>query len=239
MSVLNKSVYDKVKLRRAPRRESYAQCGEDIIIDFLFMWIGVSNVLYLDIGAHDPTWLSNTYYFYRKGYRGVLIEPDEELCKNLRKKRPADTVLNLAVGASGDSKMHMYVMTSRTLNTLDLAQAEQLQLAGRERIEAIRDVRCLGINEILLEYFEARTPNLVSLDIEGMDFDVLKAWDFSRFRPEVFCVETLTYSQNNEERKLTKIIDLMLANGYRVYADTYVNTIFVCQNAWTKRLIHD
>jgi FkbM family methyltransferase len=234
-----KIIYAKIKSKEMIERQSYAQCGEDIIIDFLLMWIGVNDVLYLDIGAHHPAWLSNTYYFYRRGYRGILIEPDEELCKNLRKKRPADTVLNLAVGASGDSKMHMYIMTSRTLNTLDLAQAEQLQLTGRERIEAIRDVRCLGINEILLEYFEARTPNLVSLDIEGMDFDVLKAWDFSRFRPEVFCVETLTYSQNNEERKLTKTIDLMLANGYRVYADTYVNTIFVCHNAWTKRLVHD
>jgi len=234
-----KKIYAKLRSKEMIERKSYAQCGEDIIIDFLLMWIGVNNVLYLDIGAHHPIWLSNTYFFYRKGHRGILIEPDEELCKNLREKRPADTVLNLAVGASGDSKMQMYVMTSRTLNTLDLTQAEQLQLAGRQHIEAILDVRCLGINEILLEYFEARVPNLVSLDIEGMDFDVLKAWDFSRFRPEVFCVETLTYSQNNEERKLTEIIDLMLDNGYQIYADTYVNTIFVCQNAWRKRTAHD
>ncbi|ODU47227.1 MAG: hypothetical protein ABS92_08780 [Thiobacillus sp. SCN 63-374] len=209
-----------------------------MIVDFLFMWLGRSDITYLDIGANHPTWLSNTYHFYGKGDCGVLIEPDEDLCRGLRKKRPKDRVLNLAVGVSGDDKISMYVMTSRTLNTLDKAQAEALQASGRERIEDVRNVRRQGINEILAENFGGGKPNFVSLDIEGLDYDILQAWDFSRFRPEVFCVETLTYSQSNTERKLTEIIDLMTSRGYRVYADTYVNTIFVCEDAWMKRPVY-
>lgn len=234
VGILRSTVRRLVSKEDAGRR-SYAQCGEDMIVDFLFMWIGRSDITYLDIGAHHPTWLSNTYHFYRKGCRGVLVEPDEDLCKNLRKKRSADRVLNLAVGVSGDDKIGMYIMTSRTLNTLDKAQADSLQTSGRERIEAIRDIRRQGINEILVEHFGGGKPNFVSLDIEGLDFDILQAWNFDRFRPEVFCVETLTYSQSNAERKLTEIIDLMISRRYRIYADTYINTIFVCEDAWSKR----
>lgn len=225
----------KGSLENMPRI-SYSQCGEDMICDFLFSWLGVSQISYLDIGAHHPKWLSNTYYFYERGCRGVLIEPDEDLCVGLRRERPRDTILNLAVAASGEDKVNMYVMTSRTLNTLDRAQAEELVAGGREKIEAIRSVRLYGINEILKSQFGPIAPNLVSLDIEGLDFEILSAWDFDAFRPEVFCVETLTYTEDNTERKLVEIIELMLSKGYRVYADTYVNTVFVCASAWTRRL---
>ena len=44
-------------------RRSYAQCGEDLIIDFLFATLKVPKVRYLDLGAHHPTYFSNTYFF--------------------------------------------------------------------------------------------------------------------------------------------------------------------------------
>jgi len=234
-----KGIYEFLFSREKSGRNSYSQCGEDMIVDFLMMWLGSASVTYLDIGAHHPTWLSNTYHFYRLGHRGVLIEPDADLCKGLHKKRPADKVLNLAVGTEGDDVMSMYVMTTRTLNTLDKSIAEALQAAGRERIEAVREVRRLGINEVLAEHFSKGAPDFVSLDIEGLDLAILGAWNFARFRPKVFCVETLTYTQDNSERKLTEIVDLMASRRYRVYADTYVNTIFVCEDAWRGRPIYD
>lgn len=226
------------KIREDRARFSYSQSGEDMIIDFLMMWLGCAQITYLDIGAHHPTWLSNTYHFYKMGHRGVLIEPDSELCEHLSSVRPNDKVLNLAVNAEGDNVVSMYVMTSRTLNTLDKEQAEALQQIGRERIEEVREVRQLGINQLLEEHFIAAPPSLVSLDIEGLDLELLKAWDFDRFRPKVFCVETITYTQDNTERKLTEIIDFMSSQHYKVYADTYINTIFVCQDAWQKRPIY-
>lgn len=217
---------------------SYAQCGEDMIVNFLFMWLGGGKITYLDIGAHHPTLLSNTYHFYRAGHRGVLIEPDADLCQAIEKKRPEDKVLNLAVSPDGDAMIPMYVMTSRTLNTLDKNQAKALQVSGHEKIEAVREVRNIGINLILAEYFSSAAPDFVSIDIEGLDFPILQAWDFNRFRPKVFCVETLTYTRDNSERKLTEIIDLMISRRYRIYADTFINTIFVCEDAWKKRPLY-
>jgi hypothetical protein len=64
---------------------------------------------------------------------------------------------------------------------------------------------------------------------------VLGSFDFSSFRPEVFCVETLTYTEDKTEQKIQGIFDLMIANGYMTYADTYINTIFVDRDAWLSR----
>lgn len=75
----------------------------------------------------------------------------------------------------------------------------------------------------------------MSLDTEGYVFKILKSLDFKNFRPEVFCVETLTYTENKTEKKETEIIDFMIEKGYFVYADTYINTIFVDKNKWINR----
>ncbi len=53
---------------------------------------------YLDIGAHHPTYLINTAFFYLKGLRGVCIEPDPFLFAEFKKERKKDTCLNVGIG---------------------------------------------------------------------------------------------------------------------------------------------
>ena len=78
-----------------------------------------------------------------------------------------------------------------------------------------------------------RTPDLVSLDVEGWDLDILRSIDFARYRPYVFCVETISYAEGDGSGvKSTEIHALMLENGYRLYADTYINSIFVAESSW-------
>lgn len=213
---------------------SYSQCGEDVIIDFIFMWLERKEITYLDIGANHPTWLNNTYFFYQKGHQGVLVEPDPDLAAQLCATRPRDRCLQVAVGVDGRDTAKMYVMSSRTLNTLVSKQADEYESYGREKVEKVMDIPQRDINEILAAEFDG-SPNLVSLDVEGLDLEILRKWDFTRFRPEVFCVETLTFTQDASERKLTEIVDFMRAQGYFTYADTYINTIFVSTESWKAR----
>ena len=65
---------------------------------------------------------------------------------------------------------------------------------------------------------------------------ILKSFDFSHYRPEVFCIETLTYAENHSERKVTEILEFMKSNDYFNYADTYINTIFVDNKIWCDRI---
>lgn len=212
---------------------SYSQCGEDLILQQLLMALGVAKVIYLDVGAHHPTFLSNTYLFYISGGYGVCVEPDPSLFKELCKKRPRDTHLNCGVGVSS-GQADFFVMSDSALNTFSKAEAERYQSYGKQYIVKIIKVELKTINEIIEQNFE-KYPHLVSLDIEGMDYLILQNFDFKKYRPEVFCLETLTYTEDKSERKLTEIVELMHANGYFSYADTYINTIFVDNVAWKNR----
>ena len=212
---------------------SYSQCGEDLILQHLFTVLKLDKVSYLDIGAHHPTYLSNTYLFYSTGGRGVCIEPDPALFEEFGKKRPNDINLNCGVGIdSGEADF--FVMSTSTLNTFSRAEAERYQSYGKERILKTIRVALKPINEILAENF-SKCPNFISLDVEGMDYRILQDLDFGTYRPEVFCLETLSYTEDKSERKLTEIIELMHERGYLTYADTYINTIFVDSAAWNRR----
>jgi FkbM family methyltransferase len=210
---------------------SYSQCGEDLIINYLFNELRISNPFYLDIGAHDPVRLSNTYLLYKKGCRGVCVEPDPLLFEKIRRKRKRDVCLNVGVGVKNEKFADFYIMDGKPLNTFSKEEAERYVKYG-QRIENVIKVPLLTVNDIIRNNFD-HCPNFISLDVEGLDLDIIKTFDFSRYRPEVFCIETITYSLDKTERKMKEIFDEMEKNNYFVYADTYINTIFVAGEAWT------
>ena len=214
-------------------RESYAQCGEDLIVAYVFNALGRKKLTYLDIGAHHPSYLSNTYYFYLRGHRGVCVEPDATLLKAFRRKRGGDTLLNIGI-APEDGEADFYVLTTPTLNTFSRTEAERFASYGAQRIERVEKLAIRNVNAVIREHFPAR-PDFLSLDVEGLDLSILRSLDFDNCAPDVCCVETLSYTEDRSERKLDDIIDFMLSKDYFVYADTFVNSIFVRRSAWRTR----
>lgn len=221
-------------LLRPPKHHklSWSQCGEDLIVAFLLKdWLHVQQPTYLDIGAHNATYLSNTYHFYRQGCSGVCVEPDPDLAAAIAARRPRDVVVNAGIGESDETGMDFYVMDSRFMNTFSKSQCDEL-IAGGAKLQKTIRVPLININRLMDERLK-RTPDFVSLDTEGFDLPILRSWDLKRHRPKVFCVETLT--QDKEPQKITEISTFLVDNGYRVHADTFINTIYVDQLAWAKR----
>lgn len=208
-------------------KKSFSQCGEDIIIDFIFSTIlKIKTPSYIDIGAHHPFYLSNTYYFYLKGSKGICVEPDPYLFRAIKQQRPNDICLNVGVGTDGNIDADFYVMSTKTLNTFSQKDALRYVSECNQKIEQKIKMKLVSVNEIISKNLNV-APNFISLDVEGMDFEIIKSFDFNRYRPEVFCIETLTYSETNNAAKIMSIIEFMKSKSYFVYADTNINTIFV------------
>ncbi len=223
-----------IDLSRGTGNKSFSQCGEDLIVDFIFNALNLSKPSYLDIGAHHPIYFNNTYFFYQKGSRGVCVEPNTALFDNIRKVRRKDICLNVGVGFDQESEANFYVMSCDTLSTFSKEAAERYQSYGNQRIEKIVRMPLVPVNEIIKKYFQ-HCPDFVSLDVEGMELEVLSSFDLSSFRPRVFCIETLTYTEDKTERKIDEIIAFMHSKNYFTYADTYINTIFVEKETWMSR----
>lgn len=229
MAVMNRLLARLRPRPVAPGRPSYSQSGEDLIADYALRELKIERPAYLDIGAHHPFELSNTYLFYTRGARGLLVEPDPANHAAFKYYRPFDELLGAGVGAkSGEADF--YLMAIPTSNTFSKKDAEFSASAGGNRIERVVTLPVVGVNDLLEKYGR---PNLVSLDVEGLDGEILDAWDFERHRPEVLIVESATYTHvRGGERKRGEIFERMRSCDYFVYGDTWINSVFVDRRVW-------
>ena len=215
--------------RPLPGQLSYAQQGEDIALSqILYAVLRIEKPTYMDVGAHHPVLNNNTYYFYERGARGVLVEPNPALHPVLEQVRPRDALVRAGIGVSAQAEADFYIIggsEDAQLNTFSREQAEALvsRSRGHYRIERVMKIPLLNINELMRKHWSG-PPNLLSLDTEGFDLPILRSLDFERLRPDLVCVETV---EIGGRRVLPEIIQLMAQKGYEVRGGSFVNTIFV------------
>jgi FkbM family methyltransferase len=207
-----------------PGTMSFAQCGEDVCVDYTCRHLHIDPITYLDIGAAHPIEGNNTYFFYKKGQRGVLVEPNEALCAQLRSVRPHDTTLVAGIGASAAREADFYVLSYPSWSTFDKEEVER-RLKGPSGVQLVEVVKrpLLNINEVMAEHFQG-APAFVSIDVEGLELAILQSIDYRRYRPKLICVETLVTHSN---RTRPEIFAFMKKQDYVERGGSFVNTIFV------------
>ncbi len=204
---------------------SFAQSGEDLVVHYMLYYMQIPKITYLDVGAHDPVVINNTYYFYRRGLRGVLVEPNVEMTKKLRAVRPGDTTLEAGIGVTAEREADYYIMTDSAWNTFSKEESEHMTAVtgGRIKVERVIRMPMLDINEVMSKHFDG-APTFLSVDTEGMDLAILKSIDFKRFRPQVICAETLVVGTR---KYIPDIAAFMETQNYAIRGGSFVNTIFV------------
>lgn len=208
---------------------SYSQMGEDLVVESISEMLAMALRSYLDIGAADPIQYNNTYRLYRRGSRGVLVEPNPTFAAKLRSARPGDVVLEAGIGTMDADLADFYVIggsSDGTWNTFSREDAERAitNRPGTAWIERIEKKPLIRINRVMEEHFLDGPPDFLSVNIEGLDHDVLASLDFDRWRPRIVCAETILVGSSRIE---TRTIDLMRSRGYEVRGSTWANTIFL------------
>ena len=208
---------------------SHAEAGEDLIVAGILDRFHLTKITYLDVGAFLPIYSNNTYLFYQKGSRGVLVEPNIDLIPELKAKRPGDIVLNVGVGQTEQSTTDYYCMSLMQWNTFAKDEAERrvAESRGKVQIERVVKIPLISINRIMAEHFPPGGPDFLSIDIESLDLAVLKTIDFTRFRPKVICTETLIAMTFRMEPETTKFL---ASHGFEVRGMTCANTIYMDQS---------
>lgn len=211
-------------------KKSYSQCGEDILVEYIFNLRGIEKPSYIDIGANHPFYLSNTAFFYEKGCRGINIEPNPSLIKLFKRIRPED--INLNVGISNqDKELEFYLMEDNTLSTFSVDEYNSMIVANKRLVE-VKKIKLTTISKVLKEHFNNQFPDFLTIDVEGMDFMVLQSIDFERSSPKIICVEAADYSPIGAGARRSDLINFLTEKGYYEYANTNLNAIMVRKDFW-------
>jgi FkbM family methyltransferase len=218
------ATYLAVRASELGSKLSYSQQGEDLVVESILTHLQFSRLTYLDIEAGEPIAGSNTYLFYRHGFRGVLVEPNPKLCGDLSSVRPQDKVLNVGIASKEEAEADYFVTNEWPRNTFsrEVAESYPKTTGGRVHVEKVIKMPLVNINRVIAEHFQ-QAPDFISIDTEGLDLDILTSLDFDRYRPAVVCAETMSgVVQVNGA-----ILDLMKSKDYGIRGGSIVNTIFV------------
>lgn len=210
---------------------SFSQSGEDTICRFILAGLGIppEERTYLDLGANHAKFLSNTYSLYLDGAKGVLVEANPVLCEELRQERPLDTVVERCICAQEGASLDFYILSGDGLSTMDPDAARGFIEENPDlTIERTVHVPSVTMESLIRTYFPDGAPAVMDVDVEGMEMEILRQIDFAAFRPIIIICEMIDYSRQFQiHEKNHEILRFMEENGYREYAFTGINSIFV------------
>ena len=201
---------------------SHAQNREDVLL-----WRALNDVeqgRYIDLGAAEPVTDSVTFAFYHRGWSGINVEPVRTLFDQLQAERPRDINLNIGAGAAaGEQTLHELVGTG--LSTFERKEAERLaQSVGCDVRKAKTLIRPMG--EVCRE-LNFDTAHFLKIDVEGMEEQALRGFDFDYCRPWIVLVESTI--PNSRVQRFRSWEPLLTRQGYDFALFDGLNRFYLCE----------
>tara|TARA_B100001175_G_C19505974_1_gene640869 strand:- start:2249 stop:2965 length:717 start_codon:yes stop_codon:yes gene_type:complete len=224
MNFLKKIYYEKYT------KKSYSFNNVDLIIDYLLK--DIENGIYIDLGCNHPIKFNNTYLLYKRGWSGINIDSDKISIDLFNKFRKNDFNVNKIVSENEDLKK-LYIYHDRsTINTLD---KELVNSRTKKPISEIEE-KSTTLNKIIEKSpFEKDKINLLTVDIEGHEFQALKNFNFSKYKIDVVVLELFDkslskiemFNQSIDFVTKSRIYNLLLNNNYKLINWVHSDLIFV------------
>lgn len=165
---------------------SYTRNFEDVMLNRALS--GVERGFYLDVGAFHPVVDSNTYAFYRRGWRGIALEPQAKFRELWDLQRPLDIFIGSAVGDRVGEAAFYELESSEQSATISPAIAELHRSEGK--IVHANTIPLVTLDQVLSEHRPTGEIHCLSIDVEGAEAAVLAGLDRSRFRPWLIILES-------------------------------------------------
>ncbi|MBC7490240.1 MAG: FkbM family methyltransferase [Glaciimonas sp.] len=204
--------------------KSYSQEGEDMILRRIFEEKKIG--FYVDVGAHHPFRFSNTYFFYKRGWQGINIDAMPGSMEVFKKHRSKDINLEIPIG-NGDETLTYFSFNEPALNGFSEKLSRDRHGKNGYFIQQEIKLKISKLSSTLDKYLPCGVLiDFLSIDVEGLDFDILQSNDWLKYKPKCILVEILASSLHEIENGQ---IALFLKNyGYYVFAKA-VNTVFFVQ----------
>lgn len=197
---------------------TYSQHQEDVFLYENLKNYDLSRGIYIDVGANHPISISNSIWFYKNGYNGVIVEPNIELANLFRTFRSRDIVANVGCGKDA-AFLKFHFANAPVISSFNRNSIEQLT---NDATHAIRQSFYLPILPLdtILENISYEWVFFLSIDVEGLDYDVLLGAKDTLKKVFLLIVE-----QNGENEK-KDIMDLALQNGFEYLTEKSCNLVF-------------
>lgn len=191
---------------------SYSREGQD-------KWI-LSQVTdpgyFVEVGARDGVKTSNSLLLEQKGWTGICVEADVGNFHRLVVNRPKCKNYQCIVYHTDDEQVEFFIGESSGCGSI---------YQGDHQNGSVTVLQTKTLTSILDESKAPNNIDYISVDVEGAELDVLKGFDFEKYKVDYWTIE-----HNNVEEAMTSILKIMTSHGYEVCEQTQATNEF-----WFKR----
>jgi FkbM family methyltransferase len=162
---------------------------------------------FVEFGATNGHAGSNTYLLEKElSWVGILSEPARIWHAELKRNRNANIDTRCVWSQSG-ARVRFNEVTHGALSTINSFSSSDCYSGARDK--GVRyDVESISLNDLLSKYNAPSHIDYLSIDTEGSEFEILKAFDFDKYSCSCITVE------HNHTAMRDKIYSLLTENGY-------------------------
>lgn len=192
------------------KKASYSQHKEDAYIWEILSKYDLTDSIYTDVGANHPTDISNTYLLYRNGLNGVVIEPNPELVNLFLRFRPKD--ITLAIGCGNQTAISKFNISKTPVMS---------SFSERTENNTYKSVYVPVMKlDQALENIEYEYIHLLSIDVEGINLEVLKGAEKTLAKSLLLCIEF-----DNQQDKID--YSQLLGNKFTLLKEFGCNMLYI------------
>ena len=202
----------------------YAQFGEDIILKELIEK-DKKEGFFVDVGCYHPRKFNNTYALYKRGWRGINIDMEEDKIALFELARPGDVNIVCAVS---DKRERLTRYRDGRFSLGSTISDNHARRTGADY--ETRTVETKTLTEIIDgTRYQERQIDLLTIDAEGMDYAALKSLDMKRYRPKIIIVED--HHRDIDAVVETDIYRLLRDHSYYLRSWAFYSLIFLLPDA--------
>ena len=212
------------------KKASYSQWGEDHFIEDFFK--NKKTGIYLDVGCFHPFKYSNTCSLFNKGWKGINIDANPTSIDLFNIARPKDINLCTAIDDKKTEFKFYFDHPFSPVNTLDKQSYENFKNSYYRQWkkksfegDVVKIVKSKTVDEILEISKPFSKIDFLNIDIEGMDFTVLKQLVPKKINPKLISIETHS-TENTKLRDCDLIYDFLKNSNYVVLDRAGQSTLF-------------
>jgi FkbM family methyltransferase len=191
--------------------ESYSQIGQDLWVQETLK--NKKNGYFLDIGAHDGLYLSNTYLLERNyDWDGLCIEGNPLIIDSLKQNRKCVCVEELLSGREEQVNFLVYEKDKGVFSKI-VSDNDVEIIKKQVKNPNIISRRTSVIKDVLVKNNVPKIIDYMSLDVEGKEVDILNSFPFNDYKVKCITVEHNEPHEGSMRRNIIR--NVLTNNGYK------------------------
>jgi len=199
------NVQDFLKFAKGILPYSYAQHLQDLWA----LWetgFKLKKAYYIEFGALNGKDFSNSYVMEKLGWDGVVAEPHPSYVDRVKQNRKCYFSTKCVFDKTGETVTFHMVRGRPAMSSIGTHMTQDDKIHLRENYVE-HDVETITLVDLLKEASAPKDIDFLSIDTEGSELAILKAFDFDLYNIRLICVE-----HNDVMRE--DLYNLLTSKGY-------------------------